>query len=314
MSNKTMSMSQKKKSLSIKLSKQSNMSMSPIRNNPPVLSFSNKYKLEVLLGTGAFGEVYLAKTLSTGDPVAIKLQKTSVGKEMFTKEINTLKQILPECKKLLCIIDSGVLPDGTIYIVTEYIKGDSLSNFLERNKNKLDANLKEKLCNQLITGMFEMHKLKVFHSDLKPDNIMVEDGTNDLKIIDFGLACDYQNICGGGTPIYMSPDYFLNYSKADHQLVMKNDIYAVGLILYEIYYEESILYLFNVINKNFNLSVKDTKDIEGFYEVLLLISASIREKIIKNPELNHILLYIVSSLTINPERRLILIKKWEESL
>ncbi|MCA9582888.1 MAG: protein kinase, partial [Myxococcales bacterium] len=136
--------------------------------------------------------------------------------------------------------DFGEMENGTLFIVMEYIEGESLADMLLRGP--LDADRVDRLLIQICGSLNEAHQLGVIHRDLKPDNILFTNrgGQSDfVKVLDFGIAkrseaederstrLTKQGMVLG-TPPYMSPEQF-----SGTVLDPRSDIYSLGLITYE---------------------------------------------------------------------------------
>jgi serine/threonine-protein kinase len=121
--------------------------------------------------------------------------------------------------------------EGRYFLSMEFIDGEDLASLIQRigylsNEKALD------LARQLAAGLAAAHARGVLHRDLKPANIMI-DGHGRVRITDFGIAVaadEAQTAQTFGTPAYMAPEQFAGKGAS-----VRSDIYALGLILYEIY-------------------------------------------------------------------------------
>ena len=199
------------------------------------------YRIVSLLGEGGMGEVYRAKDTRLGRDVAVKVltaltlsdQERILRFEQEARAIGMLNH-----PNLLTIYDVGN-ENGTAYIVSELLEGETLRERLERGplapRRAVDAAL------QVANGLAAAHEKGVIHRDLKPDNIfLTRDGR--AKILDFGIAkLSAKSDDGGmfaqaatepgmvlGTVGYMSPEQ-VRGEKVD----TRSDIFAFGAILYE---------------------------------------------------------------------------------
>ena len=136
------------------------------------------------------------------------------------------------------VIDFGATEAGTPFLVMEDVRGPSLAHLVERDW-PLPLSRAVALMRQILAGLAEAHAAGVAHGDVKSDNVLVEtlrDGSERVKIVDFGLArllgrdrqaTDPLQI--SGTPEYMAPELVLG-----HGASLAADVYAVGIILYEL--------------------------------------------------------------------------------
>ena len=199
-----------------------------------------RYRIIGLLGRGGMGEVYRADDLKLGQAVALKflpreLADDPVRRERFFAEVRITRQV--SHPNICRVYDIAELEEATTkqpryFLTMEYIDGEDLASLLQRigylsNEKALD------LARQLVAGLAAAHERGVLHRDLKPANIMV-DGRGRVRITDFGLAVatsdETQLTEVAGTPAYMAPEQL-----AGKGATVRSDIYALGLVLYELY-------------------------------------------------------------------------------
>lgn len=207
-------------------------------------SVINGYLFEEALGSGSFGSVY--KVSKEGKIYAAKvLAETYILDEFkneqnrITREINVLKSV--KSKYLIKYQEDFFYKNefGTTeyVIVMEYFPGKTLKSFL---KNENDLETLVHIFVSVLNGVRDLHNTifeneGIIHRDLKPDNIMIDNNKN-VKIIDYGLSkiIDFSSITSTGTqigsPLYMSPEQLKDSKHIDYRA----DIYALGIILYEI--------------------------------------------------------------------------------
>lgn len=196
------------------------------------------YKIIRQLGHGGMSRVYLANDLHTQQIVVLKfLNDDLIGNiavfERYKREAEIGNCINhPHVQHMLNTVEER----SAEYLVMEYIKGCTLREMLEeRNGQPLLRDEALGIILQVCDALAYCHEHGVFHRDIKPENIMIQDDGN-IKIIDFGVALlqgarrvTWRGLTGTvGTPDYMSPEQL----KGERGMA-SSDIYAVGVILYE---------------------------------------------------------------------------------
>jgi len=191
--------------------------------------------IKQVIGEGTFATVRLAVNKQTGEQVAIKImEKNKIiqmeDKERIEREIKVLKNLRhPNIVHLYSVIEK----DEKIYLITEYVKGKELFDYIVMKK-KLSENESCLFFQQIISGIEYLHKLKYVHRDIKPENLLINEETKELKIVDFGLSNIVNNpskdllksACG--SPSYAAPE-MLNGEKYRAPPV---DIWSCGVVLY----------------------------------------------------------------------------------
>lgn len=212
----------------------------------------NKYEIIKELNQGSMGSVYLAQTKSTGKVVAMKTPIHAVSPNdlhaRFQREIASLQKI--SHPNVVKILDTGKLDDGTPYFITPWLQGISLKQFFKQPIGGEKIVLS--LAFQLLSGAAAAHDKGIVHRDLKPSNIVLitdnESNEYHLVIVDFGVSkmLDANQSAltitgvGVGTPKYMSPEQAVESKYADERA----DVYAIGLILYELFTGQHLVSLF----------------------------------------------------------------------
>jgi serine/threonine-protein kinase len=129
------------------------------------------------------------------------------------------------------VYDVGEL-DGTPFISMEYVDGEDLKSLLRRI-GRLPGDKAVEIARRLCAGLAAAHDKGVLHRDLKPGNIMI-DGRGQVRIMDFGLARLAEETRGAemrtGTPAYMAPE-----QSAGREVSVRSDLYALGLVLFEMF-------------------------------------------------------------------------------
>ncbi len=176
------------------------------------------------------GEVYRADDLKLGQPVALKFLATDVDKDparltQLHTEVRMARQV---SHPNVCRVYDIDEVEGHTFISMEYIDGEDLSSLLRRI-GRFPADRALALSRQLCAGLAAAHERGVVHRDLKPANVML-DGSGKVRITDFGLAGVTGETVRAGTPAYMAPEQL-----AGREVTARSDIYALGLVLYEIF-------------------------------------------------------------------------------
>jgi tRNA A-37 threonylcarbamoyl transferase component Bud32 len=220
----------------------------PMEDRPPSLpppdpligrTLDGRYRVESVLGEGGMGLVYRAKHAVLGKSLAIKVLRSEVSKDQevmqrFQQEAQSASAIGNQ--HIIDISDFGSLPDGSTYFVMEFLDGYSLTHVIEQGRMPPERVIH--VARQLCEALGAAHERSIVHRDLKPDNIyLVKRGSDHdfVKVLDFGIAkvggASSKLTKAGqvfGTPHYMSPEQCAG-ANLDH----RTDVYAVGVILYE---------------------------------------------------------------------------------
>lgn len=190
------------------------------------------YEILAHVAQGGIGDVYRARDLVSERIVALKIPMRSV-----ILNPSLYEQFLRECEAMRLLqhpaiqrgIESGRC-DSTPFLVTEWIEGESLRHLLKTIQPfPLERALR--LTERIADGLDYCHHWRVVHRDLKPDNILIVDGDQPI-IVDFGLALTPAYPGAGttaGTPDYIAPEQI-----EDHPGDARTDLYALGIILYEL--------------------------------------------------------------------------------
>ena len=180
------------------------------------------------------GEVYRADDLKLGQTVALKFLPASMAGDestlvRFRGEVRNARQV--SHPNVCRVYDLGEI-EGRPFLSMEYVDGEDLASLLKRIGRLPPAKALE-IARQLCAGLDAAHDKGLIHRDLKPSNIMI-DGQGHARITDFGIAARLEEAGGEGkivgTPAYMSPEQL-----SGKPVTVKSDLYALGLVLYEIF-------------------------------------------------------------------------------
>ncbi len=212
-------------------------------------TLDGRYLVEKVLGEGGMGVVYAARHTLIDKRVAVKILRSE-----FTRDKEILDRFVLEAKTassignphIVDISDFGRLPDGGTYFVMEFLEGEALADAMSTGDKvvyqakPLALDRIYKIARQICDGLGAAHERGIVHRDLKPDNIfLIKRGADPdfVKILDFGIAKvtnenPSQKLTRAGavfgTPQYMSPE-----QAAGGTVDLRADIYALGIILYE---------------------------------------------------------------------------------
>lgn len=200
----------------------------------PGTMLTDRYRIVGLLGKGGMGEVYRADDLTLRQPVALKFLPEALSKdpkrlERFLHEVRVARHV---SHPNVCRVYDIAQLDGQQFISMEYVDGEDLAAVLRR-LGRPSPQKALQIARQLCAGLGAAHEKGVLHRDLKPHNVMI-DGQGKVRITDFGLAGFVEDLIDKdlhvGTPAYMAPEQL-----AGRGASIKTDIYALGLVLYEIF-------------------------------------------------------------------------------
>jgi serine/threonine-protein kinase len=200
----------------------------------PGAMLAARYRIVALLGRGGMGEVYRAEDLKLGQQVALKFLPEDLARNAdrlarFHHEVRVARQV--SHPNVCRVYDIGEA-DGQHFLSMEYVDGEDLASLLRRI-GRLPSDKATQLGRQLCAGLAAAHDCGILHRDLKPANVLI-DGRGRVRIADFGLAGlideRHNRDILAGTPAYMAPEQL-----AGEAASMRTDVYALGLVLYEMF-------------------------------------------------------------------------------
>ncbi len=201
------------------------------------------YTLVSPIGEGGMGSVWLA-VRSDGQfqrRAAVKLLRAPLlgrlGEERFRREGNILARLAhPHIAQLL---DAGLRPDGTPYLILEYVEGEDIVEHCDRRRLDVEARLR--LFLDVLGAVENAHANLVVHRDIKPSNVLVR-SDGQVKLLDFGIAKLLDD--GGGAAsatlltreggVALTPRYAAPEQVSGGPVTTATDVYACGVLLYEL--------------------------------------------------------------------------------
>ncbi len=187
------------------------------------------FRLELLLGLGTTGQVYLARA-PEGQPVALKIPRLEVHKdprlaERFAREV---RLSLGLSHPYLVKGYAGKPYGKGAFLVLEYFPEGSLEERLQRGP--IPRNEALTYLDQIAQALLHLHRLGIVHQDVKPANVFVKDGV--AKLGDFGVAKTREEptpLERAGSPFYMAPELFRGQTATP-----ASDAYSFGVLAYEL--------------------------------------------------------------------------------
>jgi serine/threonine-protein kinase len=217
------------------------------RPDPMVgMTLVDRYQVTRKLGEGGMGAVYEARHTLIGKRVAIK-----VLLDKYAQKETVIRRLQQEARlasaighpNIVDITDFGKTEDGRTFVVMEYLDGESLAQLIAR-EGPIAPDRALALTRQVADALAAAHAKGIIHRDVKPENIFIckRDERDYVKVVDFGISKSLkpgeqepesprltQTGMVLGTPLYMSPEQARGEDQLDHRI----DVYALGVILYE---------------------------------------------------------------------------------
>jgi serine/threonine-protein kinase len=199
----------------------------------PGTLIAGRYRIASMLGSGGMGEVYRADDIKLGQVVALKFLPAALARDpvllgRLHDEVRLGRQVShPNVCRIYDIGEFG----HAHFVAMEYVDGEDLAHLLRRI-GRLAHDKGIELAHGIAAGLAAAHAKGILHRDLKPANVMI-DSRGNPRITDFGLALDFNDsghADAAGTPAYMAPEQ-LDGQPASVQ----SDLYALGLVMYEMF-------------------------------------------------------------------------------
>ena len=215
--------------------------MPGLSSQDPLLgaTLEGKYRLDAPLGSGGTGRVYLARQLSLGRVVAIKVMRPELDpdgeqrfEERFFREASMAGAL--QHPNVVTVHDFGRTADGLCFIVMELLGGVSFKELLRGGPMEIGRCVG--LFEQVVRGLRHAHKAGLIHRDMKPGNIQIlpgDEGLDHVKILDFGLVKGEGDVAITqhgtflGTPHYAPPEQVRGEDTNP-----RSDLYSVGVMMY----------------------------------------------------------------------------------
>ncbi|MBO0858064.1 MAG: serine/threonine protein kinase [Chloracidobacterium sp.] len=204
------------------------------------ITLDERYYLESQIGVDGMGTVYRAIRLLIGDWVAVKvLNQDQMSDPLSVESFRREAQIAARLKhpNTVTVYDYGVSNEGLSYLVMDLVEGEGLGSLIERQGPLAETDAAE-IIRQVCAALEEAHSQGVVHSEINPENIVVQmfpEGLH-VKVLGFGVAAS-REVTGNrltrsvtivGRPDYMSPEQCLG-----EHLDGRSDIYSLGVVLFE---------------------------------------------------------------------------------
>jgi predicted Ser/Thr protein kinase len=199
------------------------------------LVLGDRYELDELIGRGGMGEVYRGHQLADGTTVAVKVLHAYLAdrghiRERFHREAELLARISPGyvAKVLAC----GATEEGQEWIAMEHLRGEDLATRLRR-RGLLPLRDLVPIVERIASALEAAHAAGIVHRDLKPENVFLLEGSDEVRLLDFGIA-RFQE--GDGLTMTMeilgTPGYIAPEQVRGDRIGPQIDVFALGAIVY----------------------------------------------------------------------------------
>ncbi|KAJ1735528.1 Protein kinase [Coemansia sp. Benny D160-2] len=248
------------------------------RDDPKVL-----YSKVKKIGQGASGNVYKARSISSGELVAIKQMDLSKQprKELLVNEILVMKE--SQHQNIVNYIESFLLNSSDLWVVMEYMEGGALTDIIDNNK--MSEPQIATVCREVCQGLSHLHQRGIIHRDIKSDNVLLGEG-GQVKITDFGFCAKLseqrsKRATMVGTPYWMAPEVVKQKPYGP-----KVDVWSLGIMVIEMieseppYLDEEPLKALYLIATNGTPALKHpetlSRELKGFLAECLCVDVQSR--------------------------------------
>ena len=210
--------------------------------DPSIGSVLGPWRLVSVLGRGGMGSVYRGERADGQyrQDVAVKLLRSGPRDPFAVDRFRIERQVLARLihPNIAALLDGGVAPDGTPYLVMELVDGVPVTDWCAAQRLSLDARLR--LFRVVCDAVQHAHRALIVHRDLKPSNILVSQ-SGAVKLLDFGIAklldpsaWEIESQATRADMRLLTPEYAAPEQRRDGQITTAADVYALGVVLYEL--------------------------------------------------------------------------------
>ncbi|HKR65797.1 MAG TPA: serine/threonine-protein kinase [Thermoanaerobaculia bacterium] len=203
-----------------------------------------RYEIVQRLGAGGMGEVYKATHLLLGASRVIKVVHPNIStntdaRERFLREARAATKV--QHPNVATVHDFAALPDGSHYMVWEFIDGENLAQRLKA-RGPLPPRNAVRIAIQALRGLEAIHRAGIVHRDISPENLMISHADDTVKIIDLGVAKIEEDVGAGsatktgifvGKLRYASPEQ-LGFLNENERIDGRADLYALAMVVVEL--------------------------------------------------------------------------------
>ncbi|AST92100.1 MULTISPECIES: Stk1 family PASTA domain-containing Ser/Thr kinase [Sutcliffiella] len=195
---------------------------------------NGRYKIEQVIGGGGMANVYLAHDMILNRDVAVKVLRLDYANDndfirRFRREAQSATSL--DHPNIVSIYDIGEEND-IYYIVMEYVKGQTLKQYIQQNA-PVAFNKVVEIMDQLTSAIAHAHDNGIIHRDIKPQNILIDTEGN-IKVTDFGIAMALSSTTITQTNSLLGSVHYLSPEQARGGIATKkSDVYAIGIVMFE---------------------------------------------------------------------------------